>query len=221
MAAAEYGREASSGSGKAGVAVALKNRIVAALENPLALLDARSPGGRRPGPLHLTKAAPAPHERVLSEVREHPVAASIPGADGPAITDNGPVVPGALPDVSDQGSNSPISSPFNAPFNLPGTFLAPGGGAGLTPGNPGDPSSPGTPGGSSSGITPGDPGNPSSTPPGDPGVPATPPGDPGPPSTGGSTPVITIAEPASWSLMLFGLLVLVKIRHRRQRCLAA
>lgn len=210
MAAAEYGREASFGTSKAGVAAALKNRIVAALENPLALLDVRSPGGRPSGPLHLTKAALPPHERVLSEVREHPVPASIPGANGPVVADNAPVVPSALPDVSDQGSNSPASSPFTPPFDIPGAFRSAGSGTGSPPGNPGDPGTPG-------GIPPGDPGNPSGTPPGDPGIPGAPPGDPGPPSTGGGTPVTTIPEPASWSMMFFGLLVALKIRARRQR----
>jgi hypothetical protein len=196
----------SAGTGKKGLAAALKNSIVAALENPLALLDARSPGGRPPGSQHLTKTTSLPHERVLSEVREHPA----PGVDGPAIAEDEPVVSDALPDISGQSGDSPASPPINAPFENPGYFFSSPGDTGSPPGNP---ATPGAPGGS----TPGDPGNPSGTPPNDPGTPGGPPGDPGSPPPGGGTPPIAIPEPAGWSLMLFSLLVVATIRPRRQR----
>jgi hypothetical protein len=117
-----------------------------------------------------------------------------------------------LPDIPGQSGNSSASSPINAPFENPGYFFSSPGGTGSPPGNPSNPATPGAPGGS----PPGDPGNPSGTPPNDPGPPGGPPGGPSTPPPGGGTPPIAIPEPAGWSLMLFGLLAVGRIRPRRQ-----
>jgi hypothetical protein len=150
---------------------------------------------------------------VLSEEREHaPPLGSIPGADTPAAADNAPAGasgPGDVPSAPSQSNISPTSfSPFNAPFGTPGVFLPPPGGIGSPPGLPSGPGVPGPP----SVVTGTPPGDTPETPPGDTGGP---PGDTGPP--GGGTPVIPVPEPASWSLMFFGCLIVAGMRRRLQR----
>jgi hypothetical protein len=209
IAAAEYGHGATAAIRKNGVASALKRQLVAALANPLALLDARSPGGRPPGPLQSTKPDIVPHERVLAEEREHtPPAAAIPAADTPPAADRTPVGAGAPSGLAPGGSDIvPASlSPFSSPFGLGGPFLPiPVGRGTETPGGPGD----------IAGIPPGDLGD----------VPDVPIDGDGPPGTdsppGGVPPVIPVPEPASWSLMAAGLVAAAGMMRRLRRELPA
>jgi hypothetical protein len=234
MAAAEYGRETTAGAGTGGVVAAIKSRIVAALKDPLALLAERSPGGRTPGPLHLTKPNAGPHERVLAQVRERdPAPDSTPATDDPVFAGNAPATTSFPGDLSQGSGLSPgIPATFNTPLGFPGIGAAaanPGGG-GTLPGDPGTPSTPGDPGGLTNtqpgdpGIPdppPGDPGNPTGTPPGDPGTPGAPPGDPGGPTGGTPPPTTAIPEPATWALMILGLLAVGTTMRRQERKRAA
>lgn len=98
--------------------------LLAALKDPLSLFAERSPGGRGPGALLSTKPGFAPHERVLSMVREHePPNFVFPGVDGPVTA----LAPQSLASVSggdpgdDPGAGDPGGDPaFFTPF-FPGT----------------------------------------------------------------------------------------------------
>ena len=56
--------------GSRAISKALRIRIADALKDPLSLFGERSPGGRHPGALLSTKSNFAPHERVLSTIRD-------------------------------------------------------------------------------------------------------------------------------------------------------
>jgi hypothetical protein len=215
-AAAEYGLRDIRSADKEGIFPALKGIIVAALKDPFALFDERSPGSRSPGALYLTKSSTGPHERVLSQVREREPAPDLtPGADNPVFADSVPAVAsppvavsGDLPNGQDSVSHFP--SFINTPPGFPGIPAASGGSPGGTDTAPGGPGGIDTP--------PGNPGG-TDTPPGGPGGTDTPPGNRG--GTPGDTPPPTIAipEPATWALMILGLLsvLLIVRRHENRR----
>jgi hypothetical protein len=273
VALAEYATTGIADPGKRGIVAELKGRIVAALVDPLALLDKRSPGKRNPGALHLTKSGVRPHERVLADVRQRePDPDLVPGAERPAIVHIAPaaVAPSGAPhgDISDTGGNgyptpgvigaapgfpwfgtvfggapaalgtppgnggnpgSPNSPPGSGGGNPGSPNSPPGSGGGnpdspnSPPGNTGNPDSPGTPPGNA-----GNPGNPDSPPDilGNPDSPNSPPGDFGNPDNPNSPPgntdnppgneppvVIAVPEPATWLLMILGLIVLLLMRR--------
>ena len=205
LAAAEYDRSDASGAGKEGIVVALKDRILAALADPLAVLAARSPGSRGPGKLRMTKSRAAPYERVLSEVRERPVVIDLPpAAVAPVVAENAPEVasyPSVPPaeSANNQSSESSFPTPVNSPFGLPGAPVSESGGTDTPPGGPGSGDIP--PGGPGGIITP--PGGTDT--PGSPGGPDTPP------------PTIALPEPATWLSMILGLAVIVTMRRREGR----
>jgi hypothetical protein len=161
-----------------------REMLVAALQDPLSLFSDRSPGARRPGALLSKKSKVGPQERVLSTVRDRE-----PSADLPPGTET-PIFPTAPP-PADQFTGPPAFGPpfSNTPFSYPGPpppGFPPGG---IPPG--GIP-----PGGIPPGGTP-----PGGTPPG-----GTPPGTPPPGGPPGTPPTIPVPEPATWTIMLLGLL---------------
>jgi hypothetical protein len=158
-----------------------RQMILAALQDPLSLFSDRSPGERRPGALLSTKKG-GPHERVLSTVRERPQASDLPPGT------ETPIFPTAPP--ADQFAGPPAFGPpfSNTPFSYPG------------PPPPGLPPGGIPPGGIPPGGTP--PGGP---PPGGPPPGGPPPGGP-PPGGPPETPPIPVPEPATWAIMLLGLL---------------
>jgi len=250
-AAAQDGHLDITNTGRA--MTALKDQVVAALTDPFALLDRRSPGRRRAGILHNTKTATLPHERVLAGIRQRDIPPGFlaPPQAGPALADhsaasdeNGPSIfappPNAVSDVSPAVTFSPaggslVLGSMDSPLGLPGFFTNPFVGpfaSNIPPGGPGTSNPPGGPGITDSPppagpeITPDIPGP--DTPPGTccgtgtpPGPPDTPPGTccgpdtpPGPPDT---PPATTLAEPASWTLMILGLVVLARMRRKQRR----
>jgi hypothetical protein len=119
-----------------------KKIILAAVEDPLAVLAQRSPGRREKGLLHSTKPNPVPHQRVLSMVREHE---PDPSFNAPAEPEN-PVfdevpqafgsVPGIIPGANpgnavrpgDQGGTPPPSPQFFPITGPPQLWVFVGGG---------------------------------------------------------------------------------------------
>jgi len=176
------------------ISKALKTKIVNALKDPLALFGDRSPGGRRPGALLSTKANLAPHERVLSTIREREPSLDIPpGVDTPIF----PAAPEALQSPSaDELPGPPASGPpfSNSPFFYPG----PPPPTGLSAPPPGTP--PGTPPDTPPGIPPGIP-------------PDTPPGTPPTTTPPGTIPV---PEPATWLILGLGILAIGAAARRRR-----
>jgi len=179
------------GQGREAISKVSREMIVAALQDPLSLFSDRSPGERLPGALLSTKKGP--HERVLSTVRERPQASDLPpGTDTPIFS--------AAPPVFESSPTAPPTGQFTGPpaFGPPFSntpFLYPGPPPGAVPpgGTPPDGAPPGgtPPGGTPPGGTP-----PGGTPPG-----GTPPGEPP-----GTPPTIPVPEPATWTMMLLGLL---------------
>jgi hypothetical protein len=175
------------GQGREAISRVAKEKIIAALKDPLSLFTDRSPGERRLGALLASKKG-GPRERVLSTVRDRPQAADASPTDNPIFTP-----PPAFESTSPPPGIPPASGPpfSDTPFFFPGPPRgAPPGGIppqGLPPGGipPGETPPGGIPPG---GIPPG------GTPPG-----GTPPG--GPPET----PPVPIPEPATWTVMLLGL----------------
>lgn len=209
----------------------LKNRVVAALQSPFALLDERSPGGRGSGPQRLTKTTGGPHERVLAETRTHEPAADVPpDVDGSKTSSgSGPAAitgPNGLPAMSFASGEAPNAfSPFDGAFGLPNAFLPFAGGA--TPPSSGADNPVTLP---ITGVS--DPGSLPPTGTGNAEFPApptvtdvppqisdVPPG--APPTTGSGTPTIPVPEPASWGLMLLGFVAVAALRHSKKRRLAA
>ncbi|HET9629294.1 MAG TPA: hypothetical protein VFP14_07420 [Novosphingobium sp.] len=124
-----FGAAVATRPGVAGPHVA---RVMAAVASPLAILDSRSPGARRPGVVQTKFAAakPRPTERVLSEVRERPAPAGAPAAPGlsPAALNSLPVLgpngaPGQLiplPAVGPVGGGSPpLLVPLTPVLDIP------------------------------------------------------------------------------------------------------
>ena len=146
-------------NGKVGTAAGGGGALMAALEDPLALFEARSPGGRGAGTLLSTKpglAAAGPEERVLADVRQRDPGIA-PGTD--PVFGIGPdaIAPGGSPPLDDPGAGGPSSggSPsdppsgdsFGAPgsspfFSNPGQALIQPPSAGAPPGDPGIPAVP-------------------------------------------------------------------------------
>lgn len=182
------------GHGREAISNASKEKIIAALMDPLSLFADRSPGERRPGALLPTKSGP--RERVLSTVRDRAAPADPPGGtDGPVFS--------ALPPAFETNPDFPPGGPYagppaygppfsNTPFLYPGP--PPGG---LPPeGTP--------PGGTPPGTTP-----PGGTPSG-----GGPPGTPTEPPTTTPPGTIPIPEPATWPMMILGLIGMI-MRARR------
>ena len=231
IAAAGYSHVATTSFGAISLVSALKNQFAAGIDGPLALLDERSPGGRGDGPLQMTKSGNKPHERVLSEVREHSPTDSAPGTSPPAAADDAPpsaTTPNATPATPGQANTAPTSfSPFNAPFGTPGIFAPAANNLASTPGNDNPPNTISNPGNATA-SSPSD-GPAATTAPDVLNNPADPPSNNSnnfgtPPSTTNqlpsgdqSTSLTDIPEPASWTMLAFGLLVFSAIRHRKQR----
>lgn len=191
VAAVEHGNPA--------IGKAIRRKIIAALKDPLNLLDERSPGGRGPRMLLSIKG---PHERVLSTVRERapplsipPVAANPLVAAAPDAVASIPIAPPEFETLpQDQAVTPPPFAPFFpfAPLDNP-----------IVPGGTSTPISPvGTP----------TPIIPVGTP-----TPIIPVGTPTPPETPGTPPTIIIPEPASWAIMILGLLAIGAAVRRRAR----
>jgi hypothetical protein len=182
VAAIEHGNPA--------ISKAIRRKIIAALKDPLNLLDERSPGGREPGVLLSIKR---PHERVLSTVRERAPPLGVPPtvdnplvAAAPEAVASIPIVPPEFDTLpQDQAATPPPFAPFFpfAPLDNP-----------ITPvGTP----TPIIPGGTPTPIIPG--------------------GTPTPPETPGTPPTIIIPEPASWAMMILGLFAIAAAVRRRAR----
>lgn len=210
---------------KKGFVADLGDRFAAALQNPFAMLNARSPGNRGSGPQHLIKTAGGPHERVLAETREHGPTSGAPSAENL----NGPIDGSPIAAASPNGlSGVPFSSgfpstfsPFAGAFNTPNAFLPFENGGVPLSSSSGSPATPPI-----TGI-----GNPDSHPPNgtsDPGSPSPPDITDTPPltaplppeTTGGGPPTIPVPEPASWSLLLFGVFVVAALRGWQKMKLA-
>lgn len=174
------------GHGREAISRASREKVIAVLRDPLSLFADRSPGARRPGALFASKAKVVPHERVLSTARDRPQSADMPpAADSPILS--------AAPPVFESGPGSPppgIPPAFGPPFSdMP--FLYPGPPPGGVP-----------PGGAPPvGIPP------SGTPPG-----GTPPGET-PPSPPPEPPPIPVPEPATWTMVILGLLAAGAAMH--------
>jgi len=201
---------------------------VAALKDPLSLIADRSPGARGSAALLLTKNGP--HERVLSSVRDrdpvpqqdNPFASGAPDqfAGSPLPTDGNPLAGTPLggagsPDFTRPFSAIPAVFPFTGAGSTPSSTGAPTPGNG-SPSIPGDASAPGAalpPINISSPSNPPSPGAPQPDPP--------PPGSPSPPDPPGSpllpTPPTSIPEPATWTMMVLGLLAAGASARRRCR----
>lgn len=186
----------TAGPGREAISRVAKEKIIAAIRDPLSLFSDRSPGERRPGVLLASKKG-GPQERVLSTVRDRPQTADIPpGTDGPIFT--------AGPPAFESSSGAPPADQFTAPpafgppfSSMPFLYPGPPPSGEIPPGGP-PPGGP-PPGGPPPGGPP--PGGP---PPGGPPPGGPPPGGP-PPGEPPGTPPIPIPEPATWTMMLFGL----------------
>ena len=189
------------GPGHEAVSRVSREKIIAALKDPLSLFGDRSPGERRPGALLASKKG-GPHERVLSTIQDRPQAGDVPpAADNPVFT--------AAPPLFESSSGAPpvgVTPASGPPFS--GTpFLFPGPPPGAPPrGMPPEGVPPGgtPPEGTPPGGTP-----PGGTPPGGPPPGAPPPG--GPPET----PPTPVPEPATWTMVLLGLLTMGAARRLR------
>ena len=239
LAVAEYARSDMADPGKGGIIAALKGQVLAALKDPLALLDERSPGRRRTGALHLTKSGTPPHERVLADVRQREPSPDVAPNAGPvAFVDIAPaaVAPPAAPpgNISGTGGDgylmpgivgAPLGFPvygaaFPAGSAVFGTPPGNGGNSGTPNSPPGTGGGPNSPPGNTGNPPPGDTGSPppsnsGNPPPGDTGGP--PPGDTGSPPGSGPPTTIQIPEPATWLLMPLGLIVLLVMRRTKPR----
>jgi hypothetical protein len=111
---------------------ASKRLLIAALKDPLALYDERSPGMRGPGVLLTIKP---PYERVLPSVRERetpPVAETAGFALPPETAVSIPIVP---PEYDNPPENRGIAPP-PPPFSLFFPPIPPGGGTDTPPTSP-------------------------------------------------------------------------------------
>ena len=209
---------AMAGQGFSAVTRINLQAVLAALQDPLSLFAQRSPGKRASGKLHPTKSIKGrPHERVLAAVRDRPAA---PPGESPNFGDvppssvtipiippeydvppEGPVITGTPPFPLPPIPFVPIDNPgppINTPAPPPGTPEPPLGTPVPPPGTP----PPGTP--------------PPGTPP--PGTP--PPGTPTPPPESPPGIIITVPEPASWTMMLLGVLAIGVARRRLRKPVA-
>ena len=167
---------------------AIKKVIIALLNDPLNLLDERSPGGRG---LRVLLSIKGPHERVLSTVRERaspmtPAVANAVFAAAPEALVAIPIIPSEYETLApDQviGSPSFPSSFSTTPLDYPNII------AGSAPA----PNAPVPPAVSSGGApTPNAPMSPLA-------LLGAPPPDPG---------IIIVSEPATWAMMILGFLAI-------------
>ena len=196
------------GPGREAISRVSREKIIAALKDPLSLFADRSPGARRPGALLASKKG-GPRERVLSTVRDRPQA-----GDGPPAADN-PIFAAAPPAFESSSDSPPPGVPPASGPPFSGTpFLFPGPPRGAPPsGIPPEGVPPGgiPPGGTPPGETP-----PGGIPPGGPPPGGPPPGEP-PPGGPPGTPPIPIPEPATWTMMLLGLLAAGAVARAARR----
>ena len=209
-----------SGSGAPADATSMPTRLLAALHlpDPLAMLSARSPGVRDAGAMFQTKPRKAPRlahsprspliprERVLTNVRERQ-----PGGWEPNFVDfpapplgfappNIPLIPTALGPFP-PGGPSGFTPLFPPSSSTPGGPLVPGGPGGFNPPPPGEP-------GTSNPNPPAPPPGGENPPP--PGGENPPPGEENPPPPGGENPppvTPAVPEPATWSMMILGFMM--------------
>jgi len=203
---------------------------VAALKDPLSLIADRSPGARGSAALLLTKNGP--HERVLSSVRDrdpvpeqdNPFAAGAPDefAGNPLPTDGNPLAGTPLggagsPDFTRPFSAIPSVFPSGRSGGLPSSANSPAPGAGSTP-PPDASSAPGAPLPPILISSPSDP-QPDPPQPGPPNPDTPSPTDPDPPPSSPLLPTtpISIPEPATWTMMVLGLLAAGASARRRGR----
>lgn len=202
---------AEVGSGNSAISRLGIAAMVAALKDPLAVFNERSPGKRSGALLSIKKGAP--HERVLSTVRERPSPPGTPvgippGADNPVFAATpAALIPGIPPAVpGDRVFGPPTFAPF-----FPGAV-------GIRPGEQVPPliipiTQPGLeippdsiPPGTTPGIVP-----PGETSPEQPSIPPgiTPPSEP--------PEIIVLPEPGTWGMMILGLFVIGMATRRRAR----
>jgi len=177
----------AAGPGGRAISKALMTRITEMFSDPLLLFAERSPGGRGPGALLSTKTGLKPHERVLSSVRDRP---DVPPEAGSPVFSTPQALESPADTLPGQAGGPPTSGPpfSNTPFFYPGP---PPEGA-PPPGTP--------PGGTPPGGTP---------PQGPPDTPTTPPTGP-PPDT------IPIPEPATWLMLVAGIVAIGAAARRRR-----
>ncbi|HJT43742.1 MAG TPA: hypothetical protein VJ750_09600 [Rhizomicrobium sp.] len=98
------------------IGIAIKDKIIAELKDPLRLYDERSPGRRGSVTLLLKKSKAGPRERVLPTIREREPAPGIPASFTPLLA-TPPEVPSFIPGPGDIPlPNNPFTDP---PFFLP------------------------------------------------------------------------------------------------------
>jgi hypothetical protein len=191
IALAEDGGPASS--------KAITSEIIALLNDPLNLLDERSPGGRGSRVLLSIKG---PHERVLSTVRERespiPPVVDNPAFATPEAVASIPMIP---PEYETPPSDQLIGSPSFPSFNPTTPLDYPNIAAGGAP-TPNVPVAPAvSSGGAPTSQAPAPPAGPADGTPA-PSARVPPPALPGTPPTPGIT---VVPEPATWTMMILGL----------------
>ena len=104
------------------IGMAIKDKILAELKDPLRLYDERSPGRRGSVTLLLKKSKTGPRERVLPTIREREPAPGIPASGDPLFA-MPPEIPSFIPGP---GDFPPLDNPFTGPPFFPPPFGPPG-----------------------------------------------------------------------------------------------
>jgi hypothetical protein len=163
-----------------------KAMILAALRDPLSMFSDRSPGDRGLGPLLSIKSDAWPHERVLASLRDQG-----PASDLPPETD-GPIVSNAPQSLESRPGSLPMNPISGMPAFGPSFFDTPFLYSSPPPGIPAQLTTP-------EGTLPG----------------AKPPGGTSPGGLPGQL-VIQVQAPATWTIMLIGLLGVGAIMRLRR-----